>query len=308
MAGKYEDLLKLAQAQEQRSGVPAAPPQGGMEGMLQNLAAIAMNTGNPNTERGRAMAGGGQTYLTGLNSRNKQMFFNTVGQISSAPIEPAKKIELLIGLQAQHGTDYGLGLNDIVKSFSELGKQNIDAAGQEWKPKTKEDAIAFEEAKAGFKPPTQAQETTALYAGRMKQAYDQFEGMSDYIDNLPVIGTAINKAAPNFMKSAEWQSYEQAQRNFLTAVLRRESGAVISPTEFAEGRQQYFPMPGDKPAVLAQKKANRDLVVKNFIKAAGRAYEPYQQTGSGAVLTATNQQTGQKIKSLDGGQTWQPVQ
>ena len=81
-----------------------------------------------------------------------------------------------------------------------------------------------------------------------------------------------------------------AQRNFLNAVLRRESGAVISPTEFAEGRAQYFPQQGDKPAVLKQKKANRDLVQQNFIRGAGRAYQTYQETDPSNVSSANGNQ------------------
>jgi len=130
------------------------------------------------------------------------------------------------------------------------------------------------------KPPTAAQETTALYASRLKQANGIFDQMESYINNLPVVGTKMNELAPNFMKSDDYQSYEQAQRNFLNAVLRRESGAVISPTEFAEGKKQYFPQPGDGPQVLAQKKANRDLVMQSFIKSSGSAYVPYHETTS----------------------------
>lgn len=325
-----KDLLALAQHQDENYGVPDVPPQNNTQGMLQNLAAIAMQTGNPNTERGQAFGAAGRSYLGMINMQNKQRFFDEVRQVSSAPIDPGQKINLLMTIKAQHGTDYGLGIDDIAKQFSDLRGQEIQLRGQdisdrnnrreiasrtylesrkgrEWKPRTQQEAIDFESAKAGFKPPSQGQETTALFAGRLKQANDQFDQMAEYINTLPVVGTAMNKMAPNFMKSAEWQSYEQAQRNFLNAVLRRESGAVIAQSEFEEGRKQYFPMPGDKPAVIEQKRKNRELVTRNFIKAAGRAYEPYEQTGSGMSLTATNPTTGQKIKSLDGGQTWQPA-
>lgn len=170
------------------------------------------------------------------------------------------------------------------------------------------------------KPPSQGQETTALYASRIKQANDILGKLEGFTNNLNM-GDMVQAGLPdfaNFMKSEDMQSYQQAQKNFLTAVLRRESGAVISPSEFKEGRSQYFPQPGDKPAVLAQKKANRDLVMQNFVKAAGSAYIPYQGAQPGQAqpqaqpqaqrLTATNPQNGQKIQSLDGGQTWQPAQ
>ena len=60
-------------------------------------------------------------------------------------------------------------------------------------------------------------------------------------------GTALNFA------NHEQQQIEQAQRNFINAVLRRESGAVISPEEFDNARKRVLPQPGDEPASIAQK-------------------------------------------------------
>lgn len=122
--------------------------------------------------------------------------------------------------------------------------------------------------------PTQAQETTGLYAKRMEQSNKVFDVLGDKLSHLGA-GAQVQQWMPgfmNFLKSSDFQSYEQAQRNFLNAVLRRESGAVISPTEFSEGRAQYFPQPGDKPEVIAQKKANRDVVIRSFIQGARKAY------------------------------------
>ncbi len=69
--------------------------------------------------------------------------------------------------------------------------------------------------------------------------------------------------------SSEQQRVTQAQRDFVNAVLRQESGAVISDAEFANAKKQYFPAPGDSPPVLAQKRANRQLAVQGFARMAG---------------------------------------
>lgn len=66
------------------------------------------------------------------------------------------------------------------------------------------------------------------------------------------------------------QKFNQAKRNFVNAVLRNESGAVISPSEFDNADKQYFPQPGDTPEVLAQKAKNRDLVTSNMFASAGK--------------------------------------
>lgn len=83
---------------------------------------------------------------------------------------------------------------------------------------------------------------------------------------------------PTGFKSSNRQRYEQAQKNFVNAVLRRESGAAIADSEFENAAEQYFPQPGDKDAVLIQKKQNRDLVIKNMLDEAGIDTEPIQQS------------------------------
>lgn len=78
------------------------------------------------------------------------------------------------------------------------------------------------------------------------------------------------KALPNLLKSSEYQQYEQAQRDFVNAVLRRESGAAIAESEFESARQQYFPQPGDSPEVVAQKTVNRQNTINSLRLAGGQ--------------------------------------
>jgi hypothetical protein len=78
---------------------------------------------------------------------------------------------------------------------------------------------------------------------------------------------------PNALKSAERQQFEQAQRDFVNATLRRESGAAISDTEFANAKQQYFPQPGDSTEVVAQKTANRQLTINSLQLSGGTAQQ-----------------------------------
>ena len=82
------------------------------------------------------------------------------------------------------------------------------------------------------------------------------------------IGGALEMGA-NTMLSPKSQQAEQAQRDFINAALRQESGAVIAPSEFENARKQYFPQPGDSDEVLAQKKANRQRVIQGFQVVAG---------------------------------------
>ncbi len=67
----------------------------------------------------------------------------------------------------------------------------------------------------------------------------------------------------------EYKRYEQAKRDFINANLRRESGAAIADSEFDSAEKQYFPVPGDSPAVIAQKRRNRETVINALRVASG---------------------------------------
>ena len=69
----------------------------------------------------------------------------------------------------------------------------------------------------------------------------------------------LDTKVPYLFKSDRFKQIEQAQRDFINAVLRRESGAVIGEPEFENARLQYFPQPGDTPEVVKQKQKNREM-------------------------------------------------
>jgi hypothetical protein len=62
--------------------------------------------------------------------------------------------------------------------------------------------------------------------------------------------------------SSGQQEYDQAKQNFITAVLRKESGAAIGASEFRTEDEKYFPQAGDTAQVLKQKQDARELAIK----------------------------------------------
>ena len=69
--------------------------------------------------------------------------------------------------------------------------------------------------------------------------------------------------------SPEQQQNAQARKNFVSAVLRKESGAAISPTEYANEERKYFPQLGDSEAVIKQKQEARESAIKALELQAG---------------------------------------
>ena len=123
---------------------------------------------------------------------------------------------------------------------------------------------------------TESQAKDALYASRMFNA-------ERVLRDPKVIGAATDMGQQgrskvpiigNYLVSGDYQKYDQAQRDFINAVLRRESGAVIADSEFENAAKQYFPQPGDTSEKLAQKQQNRAEAIRGIAAGAGAAYRP----------------------------------
>lgn len=123
------------------------------------------------------------------------------------------------------------------------------------------------------KDPTQPQFQSAGYARRLEQAESDFDSLNQE-GFKPTSGSRfIAGMLPEGMQSDQAQRFNQAKRNFVNSVLRKESGAAISQGEFDNAEKQYFPQPGDSAHVVAQKKANRAQKLAEFKAEAGNAYD-----------------------------------
>ena len=89
-----------------------------------------------------------------------------------------------------------------------------------------------------------------------KGTFGKVAAAKQSLGTIPLVGGML-EAGANTMLTAPQQQYEQAQRDFINAVLRKESGANINESEFANARKQYFPQPGDDDATIEQKRQNR---------------------------------------------------
>jgi hypothetical protein len=122
----------------------------------------------------------------------------------------------------------------------------------------------------------EAQSKDALYASRMITSEKVLRDPKVVEASLSLAQRGMGKipVAGNFMVSGDYQKFDQAQRDFINATLRRESGAVISEPEFENARKQYFPQPGDTKDRIAQKQANREEAIRGIAAGAGPNYKP----------------------------------
>lgn len=114
------------------------------------------------------------------------------------------------------------------------------------------------------KPLTEGQAKAVAFASRMQASDRIINELADAGTSVSVpgsragfgVGSAINAVSPEAN-----QRLDQAKRDFINAVLRRESGAVISDAEFANAERQYFPQIGEGAGVKQQKAENRRIAL-----------------------------------------------
>jgi hypothetical protein len=137
------------------------------------------------------------------------------------------------------------------------------------RPLTKEDGTGVRKPVAADKPMTEFQGKAALYGTRSAQSDKVLKALEDKISVAGLAAGQATGVVGNALMSSEQRRVDQAQRDFVNAVLRQESGAVISDAEFANAKKQYFPQPGDDKNVIAQKRANRQLAIQGFARMSG---------------------------------------
>lgn len=223
------------------------------------------------------------------------------GLIAQIPQDPAQiKVflnQILTGLRTP---DQQLNASHQNEVFAETkaNNQRVDARARaamnaEKKPVYNADAGGFVSlpsaenpngkitplAGAAPKKLTEVQGKAAMFGARAEEAdktIADLEGKysraglatKDSLGSVWGVGGALGAAA-NSISSDNNQKVDQAQRDFVNAVLRQESGAAIAQSEFENAKKQYFPQVGDSKAVVAQKARNRQTAIVGFKSMAG---------------------------------------
>lgn len=104
----------------------------------------------------------------------------------------------------------------------------------------------------------------------------------------------------NWTQSPKQQQVEQSQRDFVNAVLRRESGAAISNSEFDNARRQYFPQIGDDDKVIEQKRRNRELATRGVLAEVPDSEKRVQQVTAAGQPTQQPQRAVSRTGTING--------
>jgi hypothetical protein len=124
------------------------------------------------------------------------------------------------------------------------------------------------------KPLTESQAKATSFGMRAQAAHDAASQIEESSLEVGTLKQAAKDVIPggNYVTSDDMQRYNQAKKEFINAaVLRQDSGAAISASEYEKYNKIYFPQPGDSKATIAQKAASRETAVQGLAIGAGEA-------------------------------------
>jgi hypothetical protein len=162
--------------------------------------------------------------------------------------------------------------------------------------KMEESYVAKSEKAAEGKKPTVDENKASGFAQRMEFSEAKLKDIEDKVAKAQLSGQKagtpyattetnavgalpfIGEWARNKKMTTQQQLYRQAQENWVTANLRKESGAVIGDAEMDREIKKYFPQPNDAPETIAQKAQARQVTMGAMKTEAGVAYKPFDMS------------------------------
>lgn len=108
------------------------------------------------------------------------------------------------------------------------------------------------------KPLNEGQSKNVIYATRAEGALPTLDATAGALTSrMDQAAGAVPLGLGRDYQNPEYQQAEQAGREFLTAILRKDSGAAITRDEEAIYGDVYLPRPGDSPDLLKKKAESR---------------------------------------------------
>lgn len=109
---------------------------------------------------------------------------------------------------------------------------------------------------------TEAQSKDVVYYTRGMDADSQLATLdTELVDFGQQAAGALPLGIGNYLRNPEFRQAKVAADQFLTAVLRKDTGAAITAQEFQIYGPMFLPVPGDDPATIEQKRRARQVAL-----------------------------------------------
>lgn len=156
------------------------------------------------------------------------------------------------------------------------------------------------------KPFTEGQSKDIGFSTRARAALTTLDPIADTLTSR---GDRLLDLAPmglgREMQGDNYQVASNAATNFLLAILRKDTGAAVTPSEEAMYGKVFIPQPGDNAALLEQKKRARELAIAGLEQ--GMPADALLAQGR-AIMQATGEKTPPNAGAGSGSPSFDPAQ
>lgn len=144
---------------------------------------------------------------------------------------------------------------------------------QAWKANLSKSGFMVEQTADGFRvvqgsvnaPPklTEAQSKDVNFLTRAKKAEADLAPVENELTSwAQKQAQGLPMDLGNYAASPNYQKAQQAGREILAIILRKDTGAAVTPSEFETYGKIYLPQPGDSKETIAAKKQSRETAIK----------------------------------------------
>ena len=145
--------------------------------------------------------------------------------------------------------------NASVQSFLNKNKMSIRT--------TPDGGFEFVQGASAEKPMTEAQSKNIGFYKRSSDALKLFDPVADsLVDTFAAAAELDPTKLARYLQSDEYQQAQVLGKDFLAPILRKDTGAAVTPSEWVFYKAIYIPEVGDNPTKLAEKKAARARAVE----------------------------------------------
>ncbi len=110
---------------------------------------------------------------------------------------------------------------------------------------------------------TEGQTKNISFAQRSSKALELFDPIADsLVSSFEALAEMDPTGMARYFQSDEFQKAQILGKDFLAPILRKDTGAAVTPSEWVFYKAIYIPEVGDNPAKLAEKKAARSRAVE----------------------------------------------
>ena len=111
---------------------------------------------------------------------------------------------------------------------------------------------------------TEAQSRTNFFGAQMKMGDEILRSVTVPSNAMLLAYRNLPSVPVNYGASANDQMYFNAARLFAAGVLRKETGAAMTPGEVLDVAERFFPTPFDRPQVIEQKARARQQIISSI--------------------------------------------